>query len=115
MIYRMFALVIPALALLISAPVWAADDADKSTHDGKVVSITSEKLVMTSKDGKEHTHTLATDAKVTCDGKVCKLEDLKAGMKIRVTTKKDDKKVATRIEALDKSENFEKRNQKDKP
>lgn len=115
MIYRMLSLVIAALALLISAPVLVAEDADKSTHDGKVVSITGEKLVMTSKDGKEHAHTLAKDAKVTCDGKVCKIEDLKPGMKIRVTTQKDDKKVATRIEALDKRENFEKRNPEEKP
>jgi len=63
---------------------------------------------MTGKDGKDHTHTIAADAKLTCDGTICKSEDLKPGMKIRVTTKKADKEVATKIEALDKRAEFEK-------
>jgi len=71
-----------------------------------VVSITSSELVMTNKDGKEHSHTLTADTKVSLDGKVCKSEDLKAGMKIRVTTKANDAKIATRIEAIDKNESF---------
>jgi hypothetical protein len=95
-----------ALALFICAPaVAAAKDADVSTHDGKVVSTSGDDLVMTGKDGKKHAHPLAADAKVTFDSKVCKCEDLKAGMKIRVTTKDDDK------EAIDKSDDFEKRDE----
>ena len=93
----------------MSAPAFAAKDAEEATHDGKLVSITSSKLVMTnqgSKDGKEHTHMLATEIKVTLDGKACKTEDLKAGLKIRVTTKTGDTKVATKIEAIDKNETF---------
>lgn len=109
MIYRMLPLAALALALFVGAPALAAKDADESTHDGKVVSIDGDKMVMTGKDGKEHAHTLAADLKVTCDGKECKLKDLKPGMKIRVTTKKDDKKAATRIEALDKNDEFGKR------
>jgi hypothetical protein len=109
MIYRMLPLAALALAVFIAAPAQAAKAADEATHDGKVVSITGDKIVMTGKDGKEHTHTLAESAKVTCDGKDCKLSELKPGMKIRVNTSKDDKKVATRIEALDKNEDFEKR------
>lgn len=77
-----------------------------NTHDGKVVSMTGNKLVMTNQEGKECSHTLATDAKLTCDGKVCKAEDLKAGKKIRVTTKKDDLSVATGIESLNKNAEF---------
>jgi hypothetical protein len=46
---------------------------------------------------------------LTCDGKVCKREDIKAGMKIRVTTKKDDKQSVTRIESLDRNDDFENR------
>jgi len=111
MIYRMLPLAALALALFIGAPDLAAKAADESTHDGNVVSVAGEKLVMKSKDDKEHTHTCA-DAKVTCDGKVCKLEELKPGMKIRVTTKNDNKKAATRIEAIDKNEDFEKRDNK---
>ncbi len=77
-----------------------------NTHDGKVVSTSSNKLVMTGCDGKEHSHTVAADAKVTCDGTVCRTEDLKAGAKIRVTTKTDEKNTATKIESLDKQAEF---------
>ena len=76
--------------------------------EGKVVSITGDKLVMTNKEGKEYSHTLAKDAKLTCDGSACKTDDLKAGRRIRVITKKDDRNVATSIEALDKHAEFAK-------
>ena len=108
--YRMFSLGAIALALfVVSTPAFAAKETTEATHDGKVVSISHEKLVMTNKgstDSKEHSHKLASDAKVTLDGKACKAEDLKAGMKIRVTTKTGDAKVATHIEAIDKHETF---------
>jgi hypothetical protein len=79
-----------------------------TSHDGKVVSVTGTKLVMSDLDGKnEHTMTVATDAKITCDAKECKLTDLKAGFKIRVFTKPDDKTMVTRVEALDKNKDFE--------
>lgn len=70
-----------------------------NTHDGKVVSATSSKLVMTDKDGKEHSHPIASNATVTLDGKACKFDELKAGMKIRVTTK-SERSVAVIIEAI---------------
>src|SRR3954464_10417083 len=104
--FRVLALVLAVLAvcLFTSVPVVAADD----THTGKVVSATGNKLVMTDKDGKnEHTHTVADTANITCDGKECKLADLKPGTPIRVTISKEgDKKMATRIEANTKG--FEK-------
>jgi len=81
-----------------------------NAHDGKVVTMTDGVLVMTNKDGKDRTCTLGTDAKVTCDGVACKSDDLKQGMKIRVTIASDGKRVVTRIEALDKNANFEKLN-----
>ena len=76
------------------------------TFEGSVVSITGDKLVMKSKTGTEYSHTLATDAKLTCDGAACKAADLKSGRKIRVTTKKHDRNVATGIEALNKNAEF---------
>jgi len=81
---------------------------DQVTHEGTVISVKDNKLVMRDKDKKrgEHTHKLAANAKVTCDGKTCVLSDLKTGMKVRVTTKKDDPGVATRVEALDKEKTF---------
>ncbi|MGD9858172.1 MAG: hypothetical protein AB7U20_24780 [Planctomycetaceae bacterium] len=77
-----------------------------NTFEGKVVSVTANKLVMTNKEGKEYSHTLAKDAKLTCDGTACKAEDLKAGRRVRVTTNKDDRNVAIGIEALNKNADF---------
>jgi CTP-dependent riboflavin kinase len=98
--------------LAVSAPALAVEEPKEekavktATHVGKVVSITGTKLVMTNKEGKEHSHALTADAKVSCDGKVCKAEDLKAGTKIRVTTQTNDAKSVTRIEAIDKNKSF---------
>src|SRR5579871_5710218 len=47
--------------------------------DGTVVSVSADKLTMTSKEGKEHSHPLAAHVKVTCDGKTCTAADLKEG------------------------------------
>jgi len=98
-------LAVAASAFVASAlTAYAAD----KTHDGKVVSATAEKLVMTSSDGKEHSHKIAADAKITLDGKAAKATDLKKDFRVRVTTKADDATIATRIEALDKNPDFEK-------
>ena len=79
------------------------------SHDGKVVSITGAKLVMTNMEGEEeHMHALTADAKITCDGKACKAADLKSGMRIRVTTEHAEPHSATRIEAIDVHPDFEK-------
>lgn len=80
--------------------------AEQAMHDGNVVSITGNKLVMTSKEGQEHSHTLTADAKLTLDGKACNADDLKPGTRIRVTTQGSDKSVANRIEGLDKNLDF---------
>ncbi len=81
--------------------------AASNTFEGKVVSLSGGKLVMKNKEGKEYSHTLAKDAKVTCDGTDCEPEALQVGNKIRVTTRPDDRKVATCIEALDENTEFE--------
>jgi hypothetical protein len=89
------------MAFLVLPAIAAEDD----THTGKVVSAGKNKLTMTDKDGKkEVTHTVAADAVITCDGKACKLEDLKKGITVKVTMKKDDKTVAAAIEASTKDE-----------
>lgn len=74
--------------------------------DGTVVSVSADKLTMTNKEGKEHSHTLAANVKVTCDGKTCTAADLKTGMRIRVTTDTADRHAAARIDALDKDTAF---------
>jgi hypothetical protein len=74
-------------------------ESSAKTHDGKVVSVTGDKLTTTCSEGKQHCHTMAKDAKVTCDGKASKAADLKAGTQVRVTTNKDDKTVATAVDS----------------
>jgi hypothetical protein len=76
------------------------------TFEGTLVSVIGKKLVMTNKQGQEYSHTLADAAAISCDGAVCSADDLKAGRRIRVTTKYDDRNVATCIESLDKSAEF---------
>ena len=70
-----------------------------TTHDGKVVSVAGDKLTTTCSQGKEHCHTMAKDAKVTCDGKASKAADLTAGTDVHVTCHKDDTTVATAVES----------------
>lgn len=98
-----------AIAMVVlagNAVAFTADDAKEAMHDGTIVSISSTELVMKGKGDKEHTHTLAKNAKLTLDGKDCKAEDLKAGLKIRVTTKTGDAKEATNVEAISKNALF---------
>ena len=91
------------------APQDAAMPKKKSpskTYDGRIVSVIGDKLVMSSKEGTEYSHTLAADAKLTCDGQVCKAETLKPGHKVRVTTKQDERNVVIGIESLNKNADF---------
>lgn len=105
--YRMYALSALAVALFVgNATAFAADEVKSATHDGKLVSITGNKLVMTGEDDKEHAHMLSTDAKLTLDGKAVQAADLKAGTRIRVTTTGADKSVASCVEGLAKNREF---------
>lgn len=106
MIYRMFSLGAMAFTLLIGrGPVLAADETRESSHEGKVVKLTSEKLVMTGKAGKEHSHMLTSDAKLTLDGKPCTTEQLVPGTRIRLTSTGSES-MAIRIEGIEKNRYF---------
>ncbi len=99
--YRLLPLSLAALALFVFAaiPLRAADKSNGKTHEGKVVRVEGNKLVMVDKEGKnEHVHTLSAAATITCNGKKCQLRDLKKGMFIKVTTR-DNGKVAVRVDA----------------
>ncbi len=76
---------------MINAPI--------KPHDGTVVGVAGDKLTTTCSQGKQHCHTVAKDATVTCDGKASKTADLKPGTPVRVTPHKDDKTVATAVES----------------
>ncbi|MEI8375269.1 MAG: hypothetical protein WCJ35_20805, partial [Planctomycetota bacterium] len=90
----------------VSAPNLTTKEADAAMHDGTMVSITGDKLVMTNKDGIEHSHALTADAKLTLDGKACTAADMKAGTRIRVTLQNAAPHSAIRVEAIDKNPEF---------
>jgi len=79
---------------------YGAELALVDSHKGKVVSCGSSKLTLQDLDGKSHTFEVSKNAKITRDGKAAKLEDIMKGDSVMVTTeKKEDKTVATAIEA----------------
>ena len=88
------------------APGPATEKADSPPHDGTMVSITGDTLVMTNKKGIEHSHALTADAKLTLDGKACTAADLKPGTRIRVTLQNDAPHAAVRVEAIEKNPEF---------
>jgi hypothetical protein len=99
MLRRTFALM-AVMALVLWMGTAAAEDKPGS-HEGKVVKAEPGKLTMTDKEGKkQHTHAIPPTAKVTFEGKACKLEDLKPGAAVTVTTEKqEDKVVVISVEA----------------
>ena len=102
MLYRMLPVVLAALALalLVTAPAIAADD---KTHEGKIYSVSKGKFTMTDSEGSNKTtHKVSSDAKITCDGKECKLSDLKEGYFVKVWYSDDNDKTANKIEARTK-------------
>ena len=82
-----------ALALFANISEGAA-----SSHKGKVVEAGKGKLTMTDVEGSnQHTHDVAANAKVTCEGQTCNLDSLQPGDWITVTL--EDGKVT----AIDKT------------
>jgi hypothetical protein len=74
--------------LFVSSASAKARKADHLSHTGTFVSASNGKLVMTGRNGKEHTHAVAKDVKVMIDGKAGALAGLKKGMHISVTMDK---------------------------
>lgn len=70
------------------------------THEGLIIRAGDGKLTMTDLDGRNrHTHSVATSAKVQCDGTDCRLGDLREGQRVVVTMDSDE---AVRIDARTK-------------
>jgi hypothetical protein len=87
-------------------PGLTGKQADIAANDGTIVSITGDKLVMTNKEGIEHSHALSADAKLTLDGNACTAADLKPGTRIRLTLQSDAPHAAIRVEAIEKNPAF---------
>ena len=59
-------------------------------REGKVVSAYRNQITWVSVEGDDWQHILTTDAQITLNGKLSKLDDLKVGMPVRVTVCADD-------------------------
>ena len=68
--------------------------ADVQVHKGTVVSASNGRLVMKDMAGKEHTHLVSKDTKVTINGQPGRLEQLTPTMQVRVATEGADKVVS---------------------
>ena len=98
MLLRVLSVCLVALTLTMGA---LGCQSAPAMHQGKVVEVGAGKLTMTDMtDKNQHTHEVATNAAITCEGKTCGLTDVKVGDMVRVTTDtKDSKTLATKIEA----------------
>jgi ABC-type Fe3+-hydroxamate transport system substrate-binding protein len=90
---------------MLLIPLGGCARSTAEVHQGKVVTAGIGKLTMTDVAGQnEQTHTVASDVIVTCGGKPCGLNDLKAGSTIAVTTeKRGDQTLVTKIEMQEAS------------
>ncbi len=102
MLYRGATLAL-AVILVAGLGAWGADKKDEkkgATREVTIVKAGPSGVTVLGSDGKEHTHPVAKDAVITCNGKACKAADLKKGIKATVTvTGKGDRTRFTKIEA----------------
>jgi hypothetical protein len=98
MLHRVLSVSLVALALTMGA---LGCQSKPATHQGKVVEVGEGTLTMTDTAGaNQHTHIVVAKAVITCDGKPCGLNDMKAGDMVTVTTENiDGKTLAMKIEA----------------
>lgn len=82
----------------------ATDREAQGTHSGKVVSISGGQLIMSDHSGKQHTHVVGSDVRVTLDGKPARLSDLKKDHFITVQMSEDDKSIKS-IDARTQNQN----------
>ena len=69
-------------------------------HDGTFVALSGDMLEMSTVDNERCSFRLAPDVFICSDDIPCRIQDLKGGCRIRLTTQVDDKSKATHIEAL---------------
>ncbi len=91
-----------AVAVFVTAAFASAAKAADSTVVGTItkVSAADSTITVTDKNGKDHALTIAKDAKVTCDGKDCKLADLDP-TKVKMVTVTLDATIKTQANSID--------------
>jgi hypothetical protein len=77
-------------AVVVALAFGTAAHADEATLDNcKVVKIDGTRLTLETPKGVQHTAEVASDARITLDGKSAKLSDLKEGTKMKITARKE--------------------------
>jgi hypothetical protein len=79
-----------------------AKDAPRSV-DGKLISVTGDKLTCNCAKGEKHEYAIAKGTRVTCDGQESKISELKNGSTVRLTMCQDDK---NKVMAIDCGKNI---------
>ena len=83
------------LIVLANIATTTLADKEEKVHEGLVLSVTAEMLVMSDRDGKnEHAHKVDAATAVTIDGKPAKLPELVKGDKVKVAVGQDGKVVS---------------------
>jgi hypothetical protein len=98
MAHRMLSVFLVTLALTMGA---LGCQSGPAMHKGKVVGVGAGTLTMTDTAGaNQHTHEVASNAVITCGGNPCRLNDMKAGDMVTVTTENlNGKTLATKTDA----------------
>ncbi len=100
MLQRVLTLALAAVAVALFAGMPALAAEKSASHDVTIVKCADGKLTVLGSDKKEHTHAVAKDATITCNGKACKVTDLKKGVKAKVTVSgQGDKAQFVKVEA----------------
>jgi len=86
-----FAILLFVWLLTMTAPAKAAEP---QIHKGTVVSATAERLTIKDRSGREQTHLVSKETKVTINGQPGRLENLKPTTLVQVTTEGGDKVVS---------------------
>jgi hypothetical protein len=91
--------------VMLLIPLGGCARSTAEVHQGKVVAASVGTLTMTDLTGQnEQTHNVASNVTITCGGKPCGLNDLKAGSTVTVTTEKErDQTLVTKIEVQEAS------------
>lgn len=93
-----FSILAAAVVAIASVATATFADKEEKVHEGLVLSVTAETLVMTDRDGKnEHAHKVDDGTAVTIDGKPAKLPELAKGDKVKVTVGQDGKVVSIAV------------------
>jgi hypothetical protein len=75
-------------------------DAAAGSQDGRIVTITDDRIVTKSPTEGERVYGLARKVRVTREGRPCRIDDLKLGVRVRITVSAYDEMTAVGIECL---------------